>query len=173
MLQISEILSGSQLVGYLATAVSLSAYTMRDDKLMKTGVGAGLLLWAVHYAMLSAWTASLTCLLISSRQILVLISPSMNSSKRRIAAWGYGAVFTVVLWQTWTGAVSLLPWVSALNATYAYFYLKGVRLRAQVLLSTGLWLANAAFLGSIGGVVMNAASICLSLWTIRRLHKTS
>ena len=70
MTSTSDPFSAPQLVGYVATIVSLSAYAMRQDKMMKIGVGAGLLLWALHYAMLSGWTASATCLLIASRQAL-------------------------------------------------------------------------------------------------------
>ena len=169
----SDPFSARQLAGYVATIVSLSAYAMREDKMMKTGVGAGLLLWALHYAMLSAWTASATCLLIASRQVLALIAPTMSATARSTAAISYCLVFTAVLWLTWAGPVSLLPWISALNATYAYFYLVGTRLRTQVMLSTGLWLLNAAILGSIGGVAMNILSLGISLWTIARLKRAA
>jgi Bacterial inner membrane protein len=165
--------SATQLVGYAATFVSLSAYALREDKMMKTGVGLGLVLWALHYAMLSAWTASATCLLIASRQILAFIAPLMSAAARRATAASYCLIFTCVLWQTWAGPVSLLPWISALNATYAYFYLAGTRLRAQVMLSTGLWLLNALALSSIGGVAMNTASLGISLWTIIRLKRAA
>lgn len=173
MTDTSDPFSTPQFVGYAATVVSLSAYAMREDKMMKTGVGLGLLLWALHYAMLAAWTASATCLLIASRQILALIAPAMSAALRRITAVSYCSVFTVVLWLTWNGPVSLLPWISALNATYAYFYLAGARLRTQVMLSTGLWLLNAAVLGSIGGVAMNVVSLGISLWTIIRLKRAA
>ena len=165
--------STAQLVGYAATFVSLSAYAMREDKMMKTGVGLGLVLWALHYAMLSALTASATCLLIASRQILAFFAPTLSISARYAVTVVYYLLFTGVLWQTWAGPVSLLPWISALNNTYAYFYLAGTRLRAQVMLSTGLWLLNAMVLGSIGGVVMNAASLGISLWTILRLKRAT
>jgi hypothetical protein len=169
----ADLFSTAQLVGYAATLVSLGAYAMREDKIMKIGVGLGLVLWALHYAMLAGWTASVICLLIASRQILAFIAPTMSAKVRRNTAASYCLMFTGVLWQTWAGPVSLLPWISALNATYAYFYLAGTRLRAQVMLSTGLWLLNAMALGSIGGVVMNAASLGISLWTIVRLERAT
>jgi hypothetical protein len=162
-----------QLVGYAATVMSLSAYAMREDRMMKTWVGLGLLLWTLHYAMLAAWTASVICLLIASRQILALIAPAMSAAARRITTVFYCSVFTAVLWLTWDDPVSLLPWLSALNATYAYFYLASTRLRAQVMLSTSLWLLNAMLLGSIGGVAMNAVSLGISFWTIVRLKRAA
>lgn len=165
--------SATQLAGYLATIASLSAYAMRKDKMMKAGVGIGLLLWALHYGMLSAWTASATCLLIASRHVLALIAPTMSATARRTTAVSYCLVFTAVLWLTWAGSVSLLPWISALNATYAYFYLAGTRLRTQVMLSTSLWLLNAVILGSIGGVAMNIMSLGISLWTVTRLKRAA
>ena len=167
----SDPFAAAQLVGYAAAFVSLSAYATREDKMMKIGVGLGLVLWALHYAMLAAWTASATCLLISSRQILAFIAPRMPERARRVTAASYYLVFTGVLWQTWAGPVSLLPWISAINATYAYFYLAGIRLRAQVMLSTGLWLLNAVVLDSTGGVIMNAVSLVISLWAIGRLKR--
>lgn len=173
MSSISDPFSVAQLVGYGATFVSLGAYAMREDKMMKIGVGLGLVLWAWHYAMLSAWTASVICLLIASRQILAFFAPTLSISARYAVTAAYYLLFTGVLWQTWAGSVSLLPWISAINATYAYFYLKGMRLRAQVMLSTGLWLLNAMVLGSIGGVVMNAASLGISLWTVVRLKRAA
>jgi hypothetical protein len=172
MFDLANLLTGPQLVGYTAMAVSLSAYTMRNDAWMKAGVGGGLVLWALHYALLSAWTASVTCLLIASRQLLVTLT-SLTGPRRHIAAVGYGIVFTVVLWLTWKDLASWLPWLSALNATYAYFYLAGVRLRGQVMVSTGFWLLNAAVLGSLGGVVMNVVTLGLSGWTIWRMCRDS
>jgi hypothetical protein len=165
--------SAAQLMGYTATFVSLGAYAMREDKMLKIGVGLGLVLWTLHYAMLSAWTASATCVLIASRQILAFIAPAVSGAARRATTASYCLAFTGILWQTWAGPISLLPWISALNATYAYFYLSGARLRAQVMLSTGLWLLNAVVLGSIGGVAMNAASLGISLWTIMRLKRAA
>lgn len=50
---------------------------------MKIGVGLGLVLWALHYAMLSGWSASATCLLIASRQILAFIGRVMSAKARR------------------------------------------------------------------------------------------
>ncbi len=173
MTSTSDPFSAPQLVGYAAAIVSLSAYAMCQDKMMKTGVGSGLLLWALHYAMLSGWTASATCLLIASRQALALFAPAMSATARRTTAASYCFLFTAVLWLTWTGPVSLLPWISALNATYAYFYLVGIRLRTQVMLSTSSWLLNAAVLGSIGGVAMNILSLGISLWTITQLKRAA
>jgi hypothetical protein len=100
--------SATQLAGYVAAILSLSAYAMRGDKMMKTGVGAGLLLWAVHYAMLSAWTASATCLLIASHRVLALIAPTMSASAAYHHRFVLPAV-TAVLWLSWAGVVSLLP----------------------------------------------------------------
>ena len=97
----------------------------------------------------------------------------MSGAARRATAASYCLAFTGVLWQTWAGPVSLLPWISALNATYAYFYLAARVCVPQVMLSTGLWLLNAVVLGSIGGVAMNAASLGISLWTIVRLKRAA
>jgi hypothetical protein len=45
----SDPFSAAQLMGYVATFVSLSAYALREDKMMKTGVDVGLLLWALPW----------------------------------------------------------------------------------------------------------------------------
>ena len=160
----------AQLVGYAATVVSIGAYALKKDAHFKAGIGASLLTWAAHYMLFGAWTAAFTCLVIASRQGLALLAPAMGGTGRRWSAFGYVVVFTGVLWWTWAGPVSLLPWLAALNATYAYVYLAGARLRGQVMLSTSCWLVNALLLGSIGNVVTNVATLGMSAWAIRRLR---
>jgi hypothetical protein len=173
MTGVADAFSLVQSVGYLATVVSIGAYALRSDSSMKAGVGLSLLIWSVHYAMLGAWTASGTCLLIASRQVLALLAPNLSAASRRVAAGVYGLAFTVVLCATWTGMQSLLPWAAAVNATYAYFFLKGVRLRGQVMASTGLWFVNALLLGSLGGMATNVTTLCISTWTVARLRRTA
>lgn len=165
--------STAQLVGYAAMVVSISAYALKRDAHFKVGIGASLLTWTVHYVLLGAWTTAFTCLLIASRQVLALLAPALSPAARKCSALGYAAAFTGVLAWTWAGPLSLLPWLAALNATYAYIYLAGARLRAQVMLSTSCWLVNALLLGSIGNVVTNLATLAMSAWAIRRLRRTA
>lgn len=170
---LDDLLSLPQVVGYLATVISIGAYGLKDDFRFRAGIGASLLAWAAHYSLLDAWTAAGTCLLIASRQGVTLLMPNMTMQARKWTSLTYAAAFTAVLGWTWTGPISLLPWLAALNATYAYVYLTGARLRGQVMASTGCWLVNAVLIGSVGNVVTNIATLSMTSWALLRMRRAA
>jgi hypothetical protein len=162
-----------QMVGYLAAAVTMVAPAMRRDTGFKAVFAAGLVLWAAHYSMLGAWTAAGTSLVIASRQALSMFADRMGVGTRAGVTVAYCATFTGVLAYTWAGPASVLPWLAAINATYGFMWLQGVRMRAQLMLSTCFWLVNAILLGSIGHAITTIVSLAISVVTIHRLlqHK--
>jgi hypothetical protein len=170
-IDLNLLLSPPQIVGYLATAVNISAFALTRDAALKRTLAAGSVLLAVHYAMLSSWTSALTVLFIASRQGLAVFAPQFGARRRLILGIAYLALFTAILVLTWIGPISIWPWLAAINATYALFWLSGVRMRSQLMASDVFWLINAVLVGSAGHFVASIIAITINLLVIRKLHQ--
>lgn len=162
--------SPAQLVGYVATAVGIGAFAVKDDRGFKLCMAASLVMWAIQYSLFASWTSAATALFIASRQALSMMAPGMSNRGKTIMSAGYMIAFTVILFVSWAGPVSIWPYLAAVNATYAFVYLTGERMRKQVMLSTAFWLVNALMIGSVGHMVSTIVTLAINAWTIVRLR---
>jgi hypothetical protein len=156
-------------IGLLATAATLASFAQHSDVRFRLFATIGSLLWAMHFALLDAHTAAVTALAIAARQGSSQWLLGRPVAWRTAAGLAFAAAFTAIAWWTWQAWYSILPWIAAVNGTYAYLGLTGTKLRAQMLLSDGAGLVNGFAVGSIGGVLASAAALLINASTIRRL----
>lgn len=140
-----EPLSWAQAVGYFALALSLGAFAMKDDGKLKRTATVGSVVWAAHYFLLGSMTSAVTNLTISVRQAMAVYAHRYSRRTLRILTGFWFAVFTAVLVGTWKDASSLFPYAAAMNATVAWFYHRGTKLRGLLLLSDVFWLLNGVW----------------------------
>lgn len=160
-----------QSLGFVATGLTLASFAQRSDARLRVFLTLGSLFWAVHFALLEAYTASVTLLFIGSRQAASHWISRGPEIWRQAAAWGYTLGFTVIAGITWQGWKSLLPWLMAVNGTFAFFYLRGARMRTQMLLADVAGAVNGLAVGSAGGFVGSLAFLTVNGWTIVRLRR--
>jgi len=156
-------------VGLLATAATLASFAQHSDVRFRLFAMIGSLLWATHFALLDAHTAAVTALAIAARQGSSQWLLGRPAAWRTTAGLAFAAVFTAIAWWTWQAWYSILPWIAAVNGTYAYLGLTGANLRTQMLLSDAAGLVNGFAVGSIGGVLAAAAALLINARAIRGL----
>jgi hypothetical protein len=158
-------------LGLLATLATLAAFAQRSDGRFRLYATVGSVLWTVHFGLLGAHTAAATAIAIALRQAGSHVLIAKPAHWRLLAGIGFTLVYTAIAWITWQGWYSVLPWIAAVNGTYAFFSLAGARLRSQMLLSDAAGLVNGFAVGSIGGVLAAVAALAINARTIRRLRR--
>ena len=161
----------AQGIGLLATTATLAAFTQGSDGRFRLYATGGSVLWTIHFALLGAQTAAVTAIAIAMRQAGSHWLIAKPAHWRLAAGVGFTVIYTTIAWITWQAWYSVLPWIAAVNGTYAFFCLTGARLRTQMMLSDTAGLVNGLALGSIGAVLASAAALAINARTIRRLRR--
>lgn len=161
--------SFAQMIGYVATSIVVCAVSLKEEKKFTMMLAISMAVWSLHYSLLEAWTSAFTTLVIGFIQILWLTYPTVKSRVKNIMSFVFFMVFLTILLLTWHGSNSIWPWLIGVNTIYAFTYLKGIRMRVQILLTTTFWLINAFAVGSIGQMITSLITLTVSVWTIQRL----
>lgn len=161
----------AQMTGYIATLVVILAVSLKDEKKFTMILAGSMFAFSIHYALLAAWTSAFTTALIGFGQCLWLMYPAVSRGVKHVVSLVFLAAFSTVLFMTWEGNRSILPWLIGVNSIYAFSYLKGIRMRVQILVTTALWLVNAFAVGSIGQMITSVITLTVSAWTIHQLLK--
>ena len=160
----------SQLVGVVATTLSVSSVAMRCDRRLRVVAGIGQAVWSHHFWLLGAPTTSATCALACSRQLSSLFTHRWSQAHQTAIALGYYAAFTLATVLTWQGWTSLLPWSCAMIANHAYSSMSGLAMRKALRGCDMIAIVNVVLVGSIGGLVTCVAAIALNSLTIAKLE---
>ncbi|NVK23367.1 MAG: YgjV family protein [Gammaproteobacteria bacterium] len=65
----------------------------------------------------------------------------------------------------------MLPIIAACFGTYAIFFLSGIKMRIAFMCGAACWIINNAYIGSIGGVLLEVMVLIANTVTIYRIRK--
>jgi len=157
--------------GLVALSLNVGALLRPGDRtLLKIGSGASAL-WAINSLLIGAPTAAALSALSVARQASAL---ALQDRPGRLKAGAFVAFVVATLLVsalTWHGAYSLFPAAGSLVGTFAMFWLRGGKLRAAMVLVSGLWLVNAvAYVAwwQIAANGLSGAAAAVSAWRDRR-----
>ena len=157
------------LIGIMAFLVGLSGFLIKDYKKLRLTFGIGSLLWALHFFLLSGFTAATIQVAMGLR---TWISILLHHKKHLV--YGYilisTFVFLLLMFFSWQGPMSILPTLAAINSTIAYTR-SSLTMRLMFLISSLIWVLNAIVLGSIPGLIAEITAILFNLIGIWRLKK--
>lgn len=165
-----DLLSLPQIAGYLAAGVSLAIALSKRDHVLRYGSAFAFVAWAWHFWLLGDSTTAALALLVALRQVISALVSEWSAHHRFAIAGAFALLFTAATALTWRGWWSLLPWVSAMNATFATMLLAGWRMRRQMLVTEVAVAANGIMAGSVMASVLPVIGVCLSVVTILRLR---
>lgn len=153
----------AQCLGYVAFIFGIAAFLQKDDRRLKKLIAVECLAYAVHFWMLHALSASFATLVSCARSLLSLKTRSRLVAGAIIAinlGFGLWSAKTVIAW---------LPILSSCMATYAFFEMKGLPMRAVLFACTLMWLVNNIAAGSIGGTLLETLIAIANASTMIRL----
>jgi hypothetical protein len=161
-----QFFSAAQCVGYVAFGLGITAFAQKSDRRLKALNAAECLVYAVHFTLLGNPSAAVSSLVSGTRSLLALKTRSPLLAVFMIVLnLGLGFVFA-------KSGAGWLPVAASCLATLAIFFMRGVRMRLMLLVSTFLWLANNILSGSIGGTLLESSIATINLVTVTRLLRS-
>ena len=161
----------SQLVGYLAFFLGITAFAQRIDWRLKFLVASECVAYTLHFFLLGNNAAAVSAALSALRTFA-----SLKTHSPWVA--GFFLVLNLVLGMavanSWT---AIFPIMAGLSGTVAVFLLRGVGMRLLLLCATLCWLTNNILSGSIGGTLLESSIAVVNgatmwrLWRSGRLHQ--
>lgn len=156
-------LDAPQIVGLMAFGFDVLALLSMDDRKFKWLFALATLMLAIHFAMLDK-SAPAVSLFISATRFWVAIYPWA-----RKLTIPYIAIYLIAGYANYTTPIDLLPITSGITATFAVFYLAGVRMRALMMVCSVLWLTHNFIRFTYGGILVEGTFMLLNAYTITRL----
>jgi hypothetical protein len=162
---LADFLSPTQLAGYAAFVLGVTAFMQRDDRRLKVFLIAECAAYVVHFVLLGNLPAASSAGVSVVRNLLSLRYRSWRLAVlAMLASVALGFVFV-------RSPVGWLPVVGSCLGTWGLFMMKGIRMRLLVLVSTLLWLVNNIVSGSIGGVFLETFIAIASITTMVRMTR--
>ncbi len=183
----------AQAIGFFALLLGVSAFLQKSDLAFKRGMTIFCLVEAIHFFLLTAYSASFGCFVNGTR--------SFASSKTRSKAvmtfflvflWSVGclsiASFDMTLIQQtyaeggtsglvhlffFDQPIKLFPLLGSTIGTIGLFLLSGIKLRIAVFICSFLWFVHNVAAISIGPSIMEAVFMMINARTIYGLWKKS
>lgn len=150
-----------ELIGFGCLLFFLWCNAQKDEQRLLRGVSAGVLVWGLNFALIGAWTACATNVLVALRYQVAARGKSVRFF------WLFAALHLGVGLALASTGRDALAIAGTLLGTVAVFLCRGRSLRAVFALGSACWLAHNILAASVAGVLMESANVGLHLWRLR------
>lgn len=144
--------------GLVALTLNVRGLVGASDKSLRRSTGIASAIWAVNNFLIGAHTAAALSMVSVGRQASAEAVQHRTKRTRLAAFLALVALTLVVSAFTWNGWATVCTGAGSLVATWAMFYLGGMRLRMAMVLVASLWMYNAWAYNSWWQMVANLAS---------------
>lgn len=159
----------AQLIGFVALIVSLWVFQLNKRTTMLTAQLWGNLLFAIHFALLGAYTGAALNLVGAGR------SYSFNKFRKKrwsgAIFWGFIGIFVAADIATWQGIISLLPLIGMISGAFAYWQPTAKSIRVLSLIAPPAWFIYNAVVSSYAGMATEVILMSSILIGMYRLDK--
>lgn len=157
-----------QAIGFLALLAFIISYQIRSNRALFLVQMAGVVLFALQFMLLGAYSGCLSLLLTAIRNIMMSKYEEIGWIRNKLCPVIICVLFAVILVFTWTGPISLLAFIASAVSTMYYWTNDARKLRfANLLVSSPCWIIYDLIVGSIGGVISESftmISIVVSIY---------
>ncbi len=154
----------TQVLGFIALTLGVYAFFQKDDRDLKIALVAQASFLCIHFIMLNALMGAVGAFISGARTAFSLMS----------FAGKMAPVFYILIiifgYLTYQSPVSLLPLLSSLIATTAFYFLQGRQMRMALVCSSSCWLLHNILVGSIGPAMMELFMICALVYRIHKMQ---
>lgn len=153
-----------QVVGFIALALCIAAFSSKDDNRLLTILILGNAAFAVQFALFGAQVGAAISALNILRVVLARRLP-----RNTVAMCLILAATGAVAMGTWQHATDLFPLAAGMAGTISMFMLRGVPMRVGLIFTAICWIAANALVGSYGAVAAEVMILVTNVITIVRL----
>lgn len=155
-------------IGFIGVACFILSYQIKSNKALYLMQMAGSGLFCVQFLLMGAYSGCLNLVVIMIRNILLTKADDWKWIQWKGWVGVITAVCIVILYFTWAGPLSLLPFIALVAATIGYWTNNAQKIRlANLVVSCPAWLVYDIAVGSIGGVIneiVTMGSIVVSIY---------
>lgn len=162
----SDWLSFTQILGYLASAILIAGYAIKSDKKTKTILIFSSLFFTAHFFLLGALTAAIICAINAIRNVTSIF---YHGSKAMFFI--FMTVYILSGYFTYQNFIDVLPLTAAILTCAGMFLLSGVNFRVLIVIAALLWIVHNVVVGSIGGTINSVILFFVSSTTVIRLYR--
>ena len=143
----------TQLIGFLGTAVHLTAFQGKKRETILICQSIGSMLFMIHFIKLGAFSGAAMNLLVVVRALVF----NFRGSKKWADSIAWLPIFILlsvgIVAVTWEGWISILPMIGMVSTTFAQFSKKPMMVRLLTLPNCPCWLIYNGISGSLSGVI--------------------
>ena len=156
-------------IGIFGMACFIISYQIKSNKALYWIQTAGTGLFCIQFMLLGAWSGLFNLIMIIIRNIMLSKSDKYKWLKWKGWVVVICAVCTVILVFTWSGPLSLLPFVALVGSTIGYWTNNAQKIRlSNLACASPAWVIYDIFVGSIGGMLSESITIISILVSIYR-----
>lgn len=149
-----------QTIGFIALSAFILSYQIHSNKALYLMQMAGVLLFALQFALMGAWSGCLSLVLTAIRNITLTKLEQYPWLNKKIFPIIICLGFTVILFLTWNGPISLFSYVASIVSTMVYWTNHAKKIRvANMFICSPCWIIYDVIVGSIGGVISESLTI--------------
>ena len=171
--QIAPFVGPLQLVGYLACAISLSAFFAGSHRRFLMVGAAGSVIWMLHYHLLGERVAAALSAIAGTRNTIATRVHKLPRHLRIALTVSVCMLVTTLTLTAGSGPLTAVPAFASCLSTTASFWLVGRAFRRAYLVSDSCWLLFGVLAGSTAGWIAASISLGLNLWTMRRERRAA
>jgi inner membrane protein len=156
--------SFAAIVGYLGAITNMLWPVFRSRRAMLLAQVAGAFLFAIHFFLLGALTASI---LITVAGVQAILAVPLGSKPRfRLVYLATVPLIAGIMIYSWQGLPSLFASLGLATISVGRYQLNIIRFRLLLVACIPLWIAHNLMVGSIPGLISDAVSITAGAWML-------
>lgn len=151
------IIQGIVFLGLLAF---ISSYQIKSNRKLFLIQMIGVLLFAVQFLLMGAFSGCLSLFLTAVRNIMMSKYQDWKWIRHKVCPLLICVLFTVILDYTWAGPVSLLAYTASVVSTVFYWTNNAGKLRmANLTVCSPCWIIYDVIVGSVGGIASESLTM--------------
>jgi hypothetical protein len=149
-----DIVLTGQLIGFIGVLVSITIFQVNKRKKMLRLSLAATLLYTLHYVLIGAFSGAAMNLVGAARAYTYFEIKPDRKHRGVLVFFILVAIFASVV--TWHGYISLLPLLSSISGTIAFWKVKPSSIRRWSLIGPPLWFTYNFMVGSYPGMLIDS-----------------
>ena len=158
-----------QAIGYIGALLFVLSYQIRSNRALFFCQILGSVLFCVQFFLLHALSGCLNLIVIMFRNALLMKYDTCPWVRWKGWTAILSAICTVILYFTWKGAISLLPFAALIGSNIGYWTNNAQKIRlSNLACASPCWLIYDVIVGSWGGVLNESITLGSILVSVYR-----
>jgi hypothetical protein len=156
-------------IGFIGVLFFIISYQIKSNKALFLCQGMGSAMFCLQFLLLGAYTGCVSLAVIILRNGLLMKYNEWSFVRSRVWVPVFSAIALAIMIITWKDWTSVLPFISMVAGTTAYWTNSARNIRlANLVLCCPCWVLYDIIIGSLGGILNESITIASILISIYR-----